>query len=134
MKKTLFVLPLAVLLLTLTIGVAAASYQYEDPALCVAGKWLIVDAANPAAVRVFVPEDVPYGDQQAGGCATPGPKVALLQIVKERGKHATMHVQIDGKGAATPSVTVSYGDVVTVKANKGKGVLNFWFAVPPSGD
>ncbi len=134
MKKTFLVLPLAVLLLTLTIGVASARYQYEDPALCVAGKWLIVDAANPSAVKVFVPEDVPYGDQQAGGCTTPGPNVALLQIVKEKGDHATLQVQIDGKNATTPSVTVSYGDVVTVKANKGKGTLNFRFAVPHSGD
>ena len=63
MKKMFFVLPLAVLLLTLTIGVAAARYNYEDPALCVSGKWLLVDAASRAGVTVFVPEDTPYGNQ-----------------------------------------------------------------------
>ena len=67
MKKMLLVLPLAVLLLTLSIGVAVARYDYEDPALCVAGKWLLVDAASPAGVTVFVPEDTAYGNQKAGG-------------------------------------------------------------------
>jgi hypothetical protein len=129
MKKMFVVLPLAVLLLTLTIGIAGARYGYEDPALCVAGKWLVVDAAHPAAVTVSVPEDTPYGDQKAGGCKTPLPSVPLISAVKERGEGHTMHVKVEGKGASTPTVSVSYGDTHFTKANNGKGVLNFDFRV-----
>ena len=134
MKKLLFGLPFAVLLLTLTIGVASARYGYEDPALCVAGKWLIVDAAKQSAVTVFVPEDTPYGDQKAGGCKTPGPNVPLLQVVKERGESHSMRLLVDGKLASTPSVKVTYGDAVQVKGNNGKDRLNFRFALPAGGD
>jgi hypothetical protein len=134
MKKMFLVLPLAVLLLTLTIGVAAARYDYEDPALCVAGKWLLVDAASPAAVTVFVPEDTAYGDQKAGGCKTAGPNVPLVQIVKERGGGHTMRVQVDSKLASTPNIVVSYGKDSLTKANKGKGTLEFKFDLPGSRD
>lgn len=134
MKKMFVVLPLAVLLLTLTIGITGAAYDYEDPALCVAGKWLLVNAARPGAVSVFVPEDIPYGDQTAGGCKTPGPNFPQPQVVKERGEGNTMHVVVDGKDASTPTVQVSYGDATVTKANKGKGTLNFQFAVPHHDD
>lgn len=130
MKKMLVVLPLAVLLLTLTIGIAGAAYGYEDPALCVAGKWLMVDAASPSAVTVFVPEDTRYGDQKAGGCKVARSSVPLIQIVKERGEGQNMRVQIDGKNASTPQVHVTYGDEVLTKSNKGKGTLDFKFELP----
>lgn len=131
MKKMLFVLPLAVLLLTLTIGIAAARYDYEDPALCVAGQWLMVDAAaQPAGVTVFVPENTAYGNQAAGGCSTAGPNLPLVQVVKERGGNHTLRVQVDGKLASTPEVVVSYGDQTSAKDNKGKGTLNFKFDLP----
>jgi hypothetical protein len=130
MKKLLFVLPLAVLLLTLTIGNAAARYDYEDPSLCVAGKWLLVDAASRAGVTVFVPEDTPYGDQKAGGCKTAGPDVPLVRTVKERGGGHTMRVQVDGKLASTPQVIVSYGDKTFTKENKGRGTFEFKFDLP----
>jgi hypothetical protein len=130
MKKMFIVLPLAALLLTLTIGIAGARYSYEDPALCVAGKWLTVDAAHPAAVMVSVPEDTPYGDQKAGGCKTPLPNVPLINVVRERGEGHIMHVRVDGKGASTPTVSVSYGGTSFTKANDGKGMLNFDFRVP----
>jgi len=130
MKKMLVVLPLAVLLVTLTIGVASARYHFADPALCVEGKWLVVDAADPAAVKVFVAEDTPYGDQIAGGCTTPGPDVPLVNIVKERGRGPIMLVQVDGKNASTPTVHVSYGDRSVTRPNNGRGTLNFVFALP----
>ncbi len=134
MKKMLVVLPLAVLLLTLTIGITGAAYDYEDPALCVAGKWLLVNAAHPGAVSVFVPEGTPYGDQQAGGCATPGPNYPQPQVVKERGEGNTMLIMVDSKDASTPTVRVSYGDKTVTKANSGKGTLSFQFAVPHHDD
>ena len=131
MKKMLFVLPLAVLLLTLTIGVAAARYDYEDPALCVAGQWLMVDAAaQPGGVTVYVPEGVAYGNQQAGGCATAGPNAPLVQVVKQRGGAHTLRVQVDGKMASTPVVVASYGGQSFTKDNKGKGTLDFKFDLP----
>jgi hypothetical protein len=131
MKKMFLVLPLAVMLLTLTIGVAAARYDYEDPTLCVAGKWLLVDAAaQPAGITVFVPEDTPYGDQKAGGCQTAGPNVPLVQVVKERGGGHTLRVQVDGKLASTPEIVVSYGDKSITKNNKGRGTFEFKFDLP----
>jgi hypothetical protein len=130
MKKLGVVLPLTLLLLMGTIGIAAARYGYEDPALCVAGKWLVVDAAQNSAVKVFLPEDTPYGDQVAGGCTTPGPDVPILQTVRERGRHGAMQVLVDGKSATTPTLTVSYGDVSKVAPNRGKGMLVFVFALP----
>ncbi len=134
MKKLLVVLPLAVLLVSLTFGVAGARYDYEDPALCVAGQWLIVNAAHPSAVTVFVPEDTPAGDQAAGGCNTTGPDVPLINTVKERGESHTMRVQVDGKNASTPTVQVAYGDTLSTKANNGKGMLSFRFALPEQDD
>ncbi len=132
MKKMLVVLPVALLLLTLTIGVVSAGYAYEDPALCVAGQWLVIDAANSSAVSVAVPEDTPYGNQQAGGCQTAGPDVPLLNVVRERGEGHRMSVKVDGREATTPTVTVSYGDESVTKKNNGRGSLNFKFTVPRS--
>ena len=130
MKKMFLVLPLAVLLLTLTIGVAAARYDYEDPALCVAGKWLLVDAASPAGVTVYVPEDTAYGNQKAGGCTTAGPDVPLVRIVKERGGGHTMRVQVDGKLASVPVIVASYGKETQTKDNRGRGTYEFKFDLP----
>jgi len=130
MKKMLVVLPLAMLLVTLTIGVASARYHFADPALCVAGKWLVIDAADTSAVKVLVPEDTPYGDQITGGCTSPGPDVPLVNIVKERGRGPIMLVQVDGKNASTPTVQVSYGSASFTRPNHGRGTLNFVFALP----
>jgi hypothetical protein len=133
-KKLLVVLPIALLLLTFTIGAASAGYAYEDPALCVAGQWLVVNAAHPSAVTVSVPKDVPYGDQQAGGCSDSNQDIPLLNVVRERGDEHNMFVKVEGKDATTPSVTVSYGDVEVTRKNSGKGILNFKFSVPNSDD
>ena len=131
MKKMLVVLPLAVLLLTLTIGVAGAGYAYEDPALCVASQWLVVNAASHTAVTVSLPEGTPYGAQ--GGCTMPAPAAQTLNVVKERGEGHVMLVRVDGK-SASPTVTVSYGDVSITKENNGKEMLNFKFTLPKSDD
>jgi hypothetical protein len=57
MKRLLVMLPLAVLLLALTLSWVGAGMDDDDPKLCVEGKWLVVNAASPAAVRVTLPED-----------------------------------------------------------------------------
>jgi len=129
MKKLPYVIPLAALLVALTIAFAGAGMEYEDPALCVEGKWLLVNAAHPSAIRVTVPEDARYGDQQAGGCQTSMPGIPLIQVVKERGEHHIMRVWVDGSQATTPTVTATYGDAVRVKHNSGRGNLNFLFVV-----
>jgi hypothetical protein len=129
MKKLIVILPLALVLLSLTIGIAGAGYGYADPALCVAGKWLVVNAAKDSAVTVFVPEDSKYGNQIQGGCTTPGPNVPIIQTVKEKGEHRLMVVQIDGKNASTPSVSVTYGNRPKVQNNNGRGKLNFLFMI-----
>lgn len=131
MKKMCLALSLAVLLLTLTIGAAAARYDYEDPVLCVAGQWLMVDAAaQPAGITAFVPDGTAYGNPQAGGCASAGPSAPLVQVVKERGGGHTLRVQVNGKLASTPQVVVSYGSQASTKDNNGKGTLNFQFDLP----
>ena len=128
MKKLMIVLPLAVLMISLSFAIASAGVDWEDPALCVEGQWLLVDAAHPAAVTVSLPEGTRYGDQAAGGCTTPGPAVPIIQVVKERGGHE-MKVQVDGKNA-TPTVKASFGNVSQTKSNNGKQTLNFKFALP----
>jgi len=125
MRKWFVVLPLAVLLVALTLSWAGAGMDYEDPKLCVEGKWLTVEAADPAGVTVFLPEGVRYGDQQQGGCATPGPNVPLLTAVVQRGEHHWMRVQVDGARASRPVVRVTYGSVTEVRANNGKRTINF---------
>jgi hypothetical protein len=40
-----------------------------------------------------------------------------------------MSVWIDGKQASQPTVTVTYGGASQVKANNGRGTLNFVFFV-----
>jgi len=59
----------------------------------------------------------------------PGPNAAYIEAVKERGEHHWMSVWIDGKQASQPTVTVTYGAASQVKANNGRGTLNFVFFV-----
>jgi hypothetical protein len=129
MKKTLFVLLMVVALLAWTLPVALAGQADQDPKLCVEGKWLLVDAAPPSAVKVFVPEDTRYGNQQQGGCRTPGPNVPMITVVVERGEHHLMRVQVDGSAASRPTVKATYGNVVRVERNNGRGNVNFLFLV-----
>jgi len=129
MKKLLVVLPLVLALVVLTLPIVGAGMDDDDPMLCVDGKWLLVVAANPAAVQVTVPEDAQFGNQQQGGCTTPGPNAPLITAVRERGEHHWMRVTVDGKHASQPTVTVTYGAASRVKANDGRGALNFVFFV-----
>jgi len=130
MKKLMLVLPLTVLMLSFSLTIASAGVDWEDPALCVAGQWLLIDAAQPSAVTVIVPENTRYGDQKAGGCKTPGPSVPLIQNVKVRDDGDTMRVQVDGKNASTPNVKASFGNRTQTKSNNGKQTLNFRFDLP----
>lgn len=129
MRKLLVVLPLAILLVALTISWAGAAMDYEDPKLCVEGKWLLVDAAHPAGVQVFVPQGTRYGNQQQGGCAAPGPDAPLITNIVERGGGHVMRVAVEGAQASRPTVSASYGAVTETRHNNGRGMLNFVFFV-----
>jgi hypothetical protein len=129
MKKLLVVLPLAILLVALTISWAGAGMDYEDPKLCVEGKWLLVNAAHPAGIKVFLPEDTRYGDATQGGCNTPGPEAPMITKVEERGNGHLMRVVVDGAQATRPLVKVSYGAPTETRFNNGRGTLNFLFFV-----
>lgn len=128
MKKLIVVFALVAALTTLSLSFATAAMDFEDPALCVNGKWLLVDAAHPSAVQVFVPDDARYGDQKAGGCKTPAPVNVYLTAVKETNAEHLMRVWVDGSQASTPSITVSYGNAVETKKNTGKWMM-FTFLV-----
>jgi len=119
MKKLLFVSALALLLLVLVIPMVSASGDYDDPALCVNGTWLLVDAAAPAGINVTVPDDARYGDQTAGGCATPSPVLQKITNVTEGESENLMKVVVDGSQASTPTITVIYGSDVQTKKNTG---------------
>lgn len=130
MKKLLLVASLALCLFVMVFAIAGAGADFEDPKLCVAGQWLLVDAAHPFAVTVTLPEGVAYGDQVAGGCATAGPNVPQVQVVVERGNRSQMQVKVDGASATQP-VVASYGNDTQVKKNgSGKGTMTFLFALP----
>ena len=129
MKKLLVVLPLAVLLVALALTVVGAAMDEDDPKLCVEGKWLLVNAAHVSGVRVTVPEDARFGNQKQGGCTTPGPNVALITAVRERGEGRWMRVWIDGDQASKPTVTVTYGAASQTRRNSGHDNLNFVFLV-----
>jgi hypothetical protein len=129
MKKLLVVLPLAVLLFASMLTLVGASMDDEDPKLCVEGKWLLVNAAPVSSIRVTVPENARYGNQQQGGCTTPGPNVPLITVVRERGERHLMRVWVDGATASKPTVTATYGMQNHIKRNNGRGNLNFIFFV-----
>lgn len=128
MKKLIVVFALVAALTTLSLSFATAAMDFEDPALCVNGKWLLVDAAHPSAVKVLVPDDAHYGDQKAGGCKTPAPVNQFITNVKETNAEHLMRVWVDGSQASTPTITVSYGNVVETKKNTGRWIM-FTFLV-----
>ncbi len=104
MKKLIVLFTLALLLTT--FGSALAYIEFDDPALCVDGQWLLVNAADQSAVHVFLPQGTPYGDE--GGCTTEPPApVFIKDVVVETGRLHTMFVTVDGK-KASETVTVSY--------------------------
>ena len=125
MKK--FTLVFVMALMVFASGHAFAGLEWADPSLCVAGKWLVINAAQDDAIRVTVPHGVAYGDQAAGGCATVAPAPLLpMSRISVRGDDG-MKVMIDGAGAS-PVVTVSYGTRVRTRQNDG-GRMNFSFSM-----
>ncbi len=127
MKKMAFTSLLVVLLLSLTIGVVGAAMDMEDPALCVSGEWLLINAAQPSAVQVVLPEGTAYGP--SAGCKMPPPNSALVldsRVVLRLGHAEKMMVVVDGK-QATPSVNVTYGAQSRTVKNNGKHPLVFVF-------
>ncbi|MBI5029843.1 MAG: hypothetical protein HZB51_04900 [Chloroflexi bacterium] len=127
MKKMLFVSALAVALLMFAIPIVSAGMDFDDPALCVNGTWLLVDAAQPSAIKVVVPDDAKYGDQKAGKCKTPSPAPHLITNVKEGPVDHLMTVWVDGSKASTPTITASYGKEVQTRKNNGKLVVFVFF-------
>lgn len=127
MKKLLFTFALIAVLMSLSLPFASAAMDFEDPALCVNGKWLLVDAALPSAIKVVVPDDARYGDQKAGGCKTPAPVAHAITVVKEGNAQHMMQVWVDGSQASVPTLTVSYGDEVKTKKNNGKPMVFTFF-------
>ncbi len=124
MKK--LALLLALLLALASFAPVFAELEWGDPALCVAGKWLVVDAAAPSAVELTVPEGTVYGDQVAGGCSTPAATAVLpLSVVTEKGGGHKLTVRVDGS-SASPMVTVTYGSESQTQLNDG-GTLKFKF-------
>lgn len=116
--KKLSVILLGLLLMS-SVGTALAAYDFDDPVLCVAGEWMMVDAAARSAVYVAVPEGTRYGNQRQGGCDDPAPaKLLPRSHVVERGNGNTMVVSVDG-AQASPVITVSYGDSVNRVKNQG---------------
>ena len=125
MKK--FALLFVVALMALANGHAFADVEWADPSLCVAGQWLVINAANNDAIRVTVPHETAYGDQAAGGCTTPAPAPLLpLSSVTVRGESG-MRVMIDGR-QASPLVVVTYGLRAQTHDNDG-GRMQFRFSV-----
>lgn len=123
MKKMLFVSVLAVALMLFALPIVSAGMDFDDPALCVNGQWLLVDAAQPSGIKVVVPDDAYYGNQQAGKCKTPAPAPHLITNVKEGNAEHLMMVWVDGSQASTPTITASYGKEVQTKRNNGKLVV-----------
>ena len=125
MKK--FSILIALALMLISVSVTFADLEFEDPALCVNGEWLVINAATSTAIKVTVPRGTHYGNQQEGRCKTPAPAPVLPKhAVTERGNGHTMFVEIDGRNASKPIVTVSYDDVTFTEQNRG-GMMKFKF-------
>ncbi len=126
MKRLIMVAMLFVLLFTFSLTIVSAGADWDDPVLCVAGKWLVVNAAKESAVHIIVPDDTAYGD--AGHCRTPAPgPVFVKDVVREAGHGRTMTVTVNGSQASKPKLTVSYGNVSYTKQNNGRSVFKFTF-------
>ena len=125
MKK--FALLFVVALMALANGHAFADVEWADPSLCVAGKWLVINAANNGGIRVTLPRGTAYGDQAAGRCMTPAPAPVLPSSSVTVGSDDGMRVMIDGQ-QASPVVVVAYGWRVQTRVNLG-GPMQFRFSV-----
>jgi hypothetical protein len=129
MKKLVMAAMLFVLLFALSLSIVSAGADWDDPVLCVAGKWLVVNAAKESAVHIIVPDDTPYG--AAGHCKTPAPgPVFVKDVVREMGRGHTMMVTVNGSQASQPKLTVSYGRESYTRQNNGHSVFRFNFDLP----
>jgi hypothetical protein len=109
----------ALVLVFVAVVPAFADLEWADPALCVNGQWLMVDAAANSSIQVQLPHSASFGDQAAGQCTTPAPAPLLpTSQVTVRGNGAVMMVVVDGANAS-PSVTVSYGAQAGTHSNNG---------------
>jgi hypothetical protein len=126
MKKLILTTMLLGLVFALSLSVVSAGEDWSDPVLCVAGQWLVVDAAKDSAVHIVIPDNTPYGNE--GKCKTPAPGPLFVKdVVKEIGRGHTILVTVNGRQASTPTVTVSYGKVSTTKRNNGIAPLIYLF-------
>ena len=124
MKK--FSILSALVIALLSFGTAFAELEWEDPALCVNGKWLTIVAANPSAVKIVVPQGTAYGDQAAGRCTTPAPAPLVpVSAVTQKGGGHKFTVVVNGS-QATSTVVVSYGAQSETRVNHG-GEMRFRF-------
>ncbi len=129
MRRVMFAVALVALLLSITFTVALAGVGMEDPALCVAGQWLVVTSAQQSGIKVFVPDGTAYG--QNGDCTgdPPAGEVYSGHVVRTRAAGDQLTVEINGKHASD-SVTVTYNGVSDTQTNSGKGLLFFTFNLP----
>ena len=116
-----------ILVMLVTASTAFARLDFMDPVLCVAGHWLVVNAANESVVQVILPEGTPYGD--AGHCTGPAPVAPVItNVVTQKGLGFLMTVLLtDSSQASTPTVTAAYGSVSKTHLNFGKGPMLFLF-------
>ena len=130
MKQVVVTAVLVALLLSVTFTVTSAGLGMEDPALCVAGNWLVVDSAAQSAIKVIVPEGTVYGDDTKCGDPPSGVTSEYSgHVVKTKAGTNQMTVEINAKHASD-SVTVSYWGQTDTKTNLGKGRLYFTFNLP----
>ncbi len=125
----LFSFFLLMALMVISFGKASARLDFMDPALCVAGQWLVINGADESAVEVRVPEGTLYGD--AGACTDPAPAPPFVNnVVTEKGGGHKMTVTLtDASKASQPSVTVTYGSASKTQDNDGKGQMKFKFSL-----
>lgn len=116
----------AIMLVLFAVVPAFADLEWADPALCVNGQWLVVNAADNSSIQVQLPGSAAYGNQAAGQCATPAPAPILpASQITVRGNGAVMMVVVDGANASQP-VTVSYGAQSNTRSNNGHS-MHFGF-------
>jgi hypothetical protein len=126
-KKLLFSSLLALLLVATSLSLAFAQEDMADPALCVAGQWLTVNAATEQAIVVAVPPGTAYGDK--GHCAPPAPAQTMISHVTVLPIGSNMVVTVAGKQASKPTVVASYNGKTFTEKNNG-GPIIFRFNLP----
>ena len=132
MKQVVVSAALVAVLLSVTFTVTSAGLGMEDPALCVAGKWLVVNWARQSSIKVYVPKGTSYGNAANCGDFPSGVTGEYSgHVVKTKAAANQVVVEINGKHAPD-EVTVWYGDESNSQtlSNSGKGILVFTFILP----